>query len=171
MRCTHIRIQLFQPARGSHECSAGAQHGDKVRDTSFGLLPDFVGRAMVVSLPVGIVGILVCVEIKIGMLGIKFARHADGAVGAFAGIGVENIRAVSVQNALAFRRNILRHAQRDGNALGGADHRVSDAGVAAGRIEQNFARRQFPAPLRFQNDARGGAIFHRSARVVPLGFA
>ena len=43
-------------------------------DTSLGLLPDFVGCAMVMSLPVGIIGILVGVKIFIRMCGIELTR-------------------------------------------------------------------------------------------------
>ena len=43
---------------------------NKMRDPSFGLLPDFVGCAMVMGLPVGVVGILVGVEIFFRILAI-----------------------------------------------------------------------------------------------------
>ena len=77
-------------------------------DTSFRLLPDFVGRAMVVSLPVGGVRILVGIVIKIGMLRVEFARHADGAVGSIGRVGVNDVRAVGVQNAFALGRKRFR---------------------------------------------------------------
>ena len=69
----NFRIEFFQAASGAHEGSAGAHHRNEMSDTSFCLLPDFIGSAMVVCLPVGIVGILVGVEIFVGMLGEKFA--------------------------------------------------------------------------------------------------
>ena len=78
-----------------------------MRDASLGLLPDFVGGAVIVSLPVGVVGILVGVEILIGMFGGEFAGHANGAVGTVGGIGVNNVGAVAVQNLFALARNIF----------------------------------------------------------------
>ena len=110
-----------------------------MRDTSFRLLPDFVGCAMVVSLPVGIVRILVGVVVKIGMLRGEFARDANRAIGSFGGIGINDVRAVGVQDSFALDRNVFRHAQRDRETLSRADHGVGDAGVAAGGVEQNFA--------------------------------
>ena len=43
--------------------------------------------------------------------------------------------------------NVFGHAQRDRKTLRGADHGVSDAGIPAGGIEQDFARRKFSAAL------------------------
>src|SRR5215475_13393269 len=91
-----IRIQFLQPPRRAYERAAGSKDGNEVRDPSLGLLPNFVRRAMVMSLPVGVVGILVGIVIEVRMLGVEFARHADRTIGAFARIGVKNVRAVSV---------------------------------------------------------------------------
>src|ERR1700751_676207 len=117
-----------------------------MRDATFRLLPDFISGAMVMSLPVR-------------------------TVRALAWIGIEDACPVSLQDALAFRRNVLRHAQCNGDALSGADHGIGDAGVAAGRVEQHLARLQLAGAQRFRDDARRGAILHRSPWVVPFGFA
>ena len=58
-----------------------------------------------------------------------------------------------------------------GKPCGGADHGVGDAGISAGGIEQDFAGAEFSAGAGLGDDVRGGAVFHRSAGVVPLGFA
>src|SRR4029077_21109494 len=159
----NVRIQLFQAAGCAHEGSAGAEDGDKVGDTSLRLLPDLVGRAMVVSLPVGVVGILVGVVIKIRMLDIEFARHADRAIGSVAGICIDDVRAVGVQDSLPFLRNIFRHAERNWNALGGADHGVGNASVAAGGVEQNLAGSYPSAAFCLGDDVGRGAVLNRSA--------
>ena len=80
-----------------------------------------------------------------GSCGVEFARDANGAVGAVGRIGINNVGAIGLQNALALNGNIFRHAQRDRKSLRGADHGVSDAGVAAGGIEQNFPGTEFSA--------------------------
>src|ERR1019366_873284 len=90
----NLWIQLLQPARGADEGSGGAEHGDEMRNTPFGLLPDFVGGGFIVGTPVGVVRILIGVKIEIGMaLGI-LARDLEGAVGAFGRVGVDDICAV-----------------------------------------------------------------------------
>ena len=111
-----------------------------MRDASFCLLPDFVGCAMVVGLPVGIVGILVGVKIFLRISGIKFTSGSNRSVGAVTGIGVNNVGAIRMQNALALHRNIFRHAQRHGETFGSADHGVGDSGISAGGIEQELCR-------------------------------
>ena len=56
-----------------------------------------------------------------------------------------------------------------GKSFGRAQHGVGDAGVAAGGIEQNLAGAQLPAAASLGDDVGGGAIFHRSAGVIPFG--
>src|SRR5438552_16189646 len=107
-------------------------------DMSFCLLPDFVGCAMVVSLPVGVVGILVGIKIFVRLTSVDFASRSNRSVRAVARIGVDNVGAIGMQDALALRRNVLRHTQRDRKAFGGSDHRVGDSGVSAGGVEQSL---------------------------------
>ena len=101
-------------------------------DTTFGLLPYLVGCAMVMSLPIGIARILVGVEVFLRLARIHLASDVDSAIRALVGGRINNVRAVGEENTLAFDGNIFRHAERDLEALGRADHRVSDAGVATG---------------------------------------
>src|SRR5580658_9073413 len=139
-----------------------------MRDPALSLLPDFVGGSVIVGLPVGLVGVLVGVEIFFGMLRGELAGHPDGAVGTVGGIGINDVGAVALQDLLALARNILRHAQGDGEAFGSAQHRIGNAGVAAGGVEQNLAGAELPTAAGFGDDVGGGAIFDRSAGVVPF---
>ena len=110
--------------------------------------------------PIRIVGILISVEIQIRTLGGQFARHADSAVGSVAGIGIDNIGAVGLQDFLALNRNIRRHAQRDRKSFCRAQHCIGNASIAAGGVEQNFAGGKLAIATSFSNDAGGGAILH-----------
>src|SRR5450631_2293150 len=165
----HGRVQFFEATRGPDEGAAGAEHRDKMRNASLGLLPDFVGGPVIVRFPVGVVGILVGIEILIGMLGGELAGQADGAVGAIGGIGIKNVGAIAMQDLLALARNVFRHAQGDGESFGRSQHGVSDASVAAGGVEKNFAGAKLTAAAGLGDDVGGGAIFDRSAGVVPFG--
>src|SRR5581483_3050299 len=51
---------------------------------------------------------------------------------------------------------------------GGADHRVRNAGVARGRIEDRFRSIELAAVLAFEDHARGRTILDRPAGVLPL---
>src|SRR5580704_7244335 len=140
-------------------------------DTSFGLLPDFIGCAMVVSLPVGVVGILVGVEIFFRSIREKFTGFADCAVRAVGGIGINDVGAVGVQNVFALDGDVLRHAERDRETFGGGDHGIGDAGVTAGGIEQSFAGGEFSAGASLGYDVGSGTVFDRASGIEPLGFA
>src|SRR5258705_9704833 len=87
-------VQLFQSPGGADKSSRRTHDRNKVRDASFRLLPDLVGSGLVMRAPVGVVGILVRVEIKIGMLLCELVRDPRSAVGTFPGIGEDDICAV-----------------------------------------------------------------------------
>ena len=57
---------------------------------AFGLLPDLVGGGVVVGEPVVVVGVLVGVEVLLGLGGGELAGLADGAVGAVGGVGPDD---------------------------------------------------------------------------------
>jgi len=140
-----------------------------VSDASLSLLPDFVSRGQIVSFPVGLVGILVGVEILIGMIAGQFARHANGAVGAVTGIGIDDVGTVSLQNLLALAGDVFGHAEGDGKSLSGTEHGVGDPGVAAGGIEENLAGAELGGAASLGDDVGGGAVLDGSAGVIPLG--
>ena len=138
---------------------------------TFGLCPDLVGGSMVMCTPVGIVGILIRIKIFFGFGGNEFPRFSNGAIGAVARIGINNIRAVGSQNACALKGNVGGHAQRDRKSLRSADHSVGNPGVAAGRIQQNFSTDEFSVSTRLCNDVCRGAVLHRSSWIEPLRFS
>src|ERR1022692_1373245 len=99
----NCRIQFLETPGRADEGPGGAEHGDKMRDASFGLPPDFIGSGVIMRAPVGVVRILVGIKIKIGMAFGKLAGNLDGAVGTFSGIGVDNVGAVGLEDALTLR--------------------------------------------------------------------
>ena len=106
-----------------------------MRDPSLSLLPDFVGRPVIVSFPVGLVRILIRIKILVGMIASQFTCHANRAIGSVGRIGIENICAVALQNLFPFTRNIFRHAKCYGKSFSRAQHGISDASIAAGGVE------------------------------------
>ena len=136
-----------------------------------GLLPYLVGGAMIVRQPVGVVGILVCIKILVGMLRHDLARLDDRAVGALGRIGVDNLSPVSLENSLAFDRDIGRHAQSHAKTAGCAQHGVGDSGVSAGRIKQALAAVHLAAAEGFLHDVGRRAVLHRAAGIRPFGLA
>src|SRR5579864_2039413 len=141
-----------------------------MRDAAFGLLPYLVRCAFVVGAPVGMVGILIDIKVFVRLGGDQLLSFADGAIRALAWIGPDDFGAKGMQNPLALFRGAAWNAEGHRESERGAEHGVSDAGVAAGGIEQPSTA-QSSGALRFAHDGGSSAIFHRAARVVPLGLA
>ncbi len=166
-----LRVQLLQSARRAHKSSAGPKHGDEVCHPAFGLPPDFVsGSVCVVRAPVGIVRVLIGIVIAFGIGGGHLPRLQDRAVGAFAGIGINDLGTVSPKNPLPLRRNVGWHTKCHWNAIGCAQHGIGNPRIAAGGVQQSLARSQFPRPQSFVDNIRSCTIFDRAAGVVPLRF-
>src|SRR5260370_33011510 len=140
-----------------------------MRDASLRLLPDFVGCPMIVSFPVAFVRIVVGIEILIWMCTRQLSCQADCAISTVGWIGIKNVGAVALQDLFAFARNILRYAESAGKSFGRAQHGIRDPSIAAGGIEQNLPGTELAAASGFGDDVSGGAIFNRSAGIVPFG--
>ena len=125
-------FKLLQPPRRADERAAGAEPRHEVGHAASRLLENLGSGSQVMGAPVGGVVILVGVEIKAGIFLGQNPHPANGAVGAFHGVGVNNIRAIGFQNALALHAHIGGHAEFHAVVPGRADHRVGDAGIAGG---------------------------------------
>src|SRR5439155_23452891 len=140
-------------------------------NSPFGLLPDFFRGPIVMSLPVRVVGVLVSVKIRLRFFRVQLARPADRPIRSISRICINNVRSVSEKNALALDGNILGHAQRDRKSFRGANHGISDSRIPAGGIEQSSTLRKFSAAAALLNNVECRAVFDRTARVAPFGFA
>ncbi len=79
----NFRIQLFQSPGRADERATRTQRGDKVRDAPLRSFPNFVGRAVIVRLPVRRIAVLIRIEIFLRLGGGEFTNAANRAVGAF----------------------------------------------------------------------------------------
>ncbi len=134
-----------------------------------GLPPDLIGGAAIMSLPVGVVRILVGVEILVGICGNDLARLDDRAIGPLARIGIDNFSAVGFENPSCARSRHSKacKASRRNRRLRPASRRRCRCfrwwNPAAA------CRRQSSAAERLLHDAGRGAVLHRSAGIHPLG--
>src|SRR4029079_8248497 len=67
-------------------------------------------------------------------------------------------------------RDVLRHAELDGVAARGADHRVGDAGIAGCRVEHRASRAEQALPLAVENHGGRSAGLHGASGVLRLSF-
>src|ERR1700730_2878162 len=103
-----------------------------------GLLPNFIGGAVVMRLPVGRVTVLIGIKIFFGIGGDNFVYAPNCAVGGF--IAGRDLQCCSISNkdALALVRSAVRKAQGHRVAEGRADHGVGNTGVPAGGVDNSF---------------------------------
>src|SRR5215213_2634511 len=104
-------VVLLKPRRRPHEGAARTEPGDEVRDLTGALLPDLRRRGLVVGARVGRVGVLVRVEVPLGVLRVEPPRLPDGPVRALARIGQHEIHAVGIEDLLPLLAGVLRHAE------------------------------------------------------------
>ena len=89
-------------------------------------------------------GVVILVGIKIalrvcGDLGLNFKISA---IGTFKRISLHNRGAILANYFFTLRAGILREIQPNVIPQRGADHRVRNSGITAGRINNSFIRRQ-----------------------------
>src|SRR5260370_26561341 len=114
-------------------------------DAASGLLPDFAGRGAVVRLPIGRITVLIGIKIFFWVGRNNFMNPANRAIGSFIAGRNDQLRAERTEDALALRRRAVRKAQLDRIAERGADHRISDAGVAARGVDEDLAAAKLAA--------------------------
>ena len=115
-------------------------------DLSLRLLPDLGAGGGVVGQRIGRVAVLVRVEVPVGLSGRQFAGQTARPVGSGGGIGEGQLRTVGAQDTHPLRAGVRGQQQPDGEAQRRAEHRVSDASVARGGVEQCLAGGQIARP-------------------------
>src|SRR6266436_4387608 len=109
-----------------------------MRDAAGGLLPNLIGGGAIVGLPVRGIAVLVRVKIFFGICGDDFVDLANRAVGAFVAGSDYQLSAESGEDALALVRSAVRQAKLHGKLQRSTDHGVSDAGIAAGGVDDGL---------------------------------
>ena len=168
---TNLGVQLFQAPRRSNERPARAQPCDEMGDPAGNLLPDLVRGGAVVGLPIRGIAVLIRVKVLVRLGGNDFMDSANRAVGALVARSDDQLRAIGRQDTLAFVRSAIGQAKLHGIAHGRANHSVSDAGVAAGGVNDGFAALQCAAREPRLNHVERWPVFDGAAGVEPLGLS
>ena len=153
------RIQFFQPFIEPHDGAAGAQGGHDMGDPAFGLVPDLLGRALIMGQ--GIAGIIELVG-QIVFIG-KFPGQAvdflDGAVGPQLSRGQQYLGPQGLENEFALFAGRLGHGANARIAFDGADHGQTDAGIAAGGLDHRLSRGEFAPNFGIMQHGPGYPVF------------
>src|SRR5260370_42349926 len=110
-----------------------------MRDAPGGLLPNFIRRATIMRLPVRWIAVLIRVKIFLRLSRYDLLHAANCAVGAFIARSHNRFRAKGSKYALAFMGSAARQTPRDWISQSRANHRVGNAGIPAGAIDDGFA--------------------------------
>ena len=139
-----------------------------MRDPAAGLGPDLRAGAELVREPVRRVGVLIDVDIPLGIRGRAPLRLTDRAVGPGERVREDDLRAERASDALSLERDLVGHAELQRMAADRADHREGDAGVAAGRVEHEPAADEPAAFLRIDDHPKPRAVLHAPTGVGAL---
>ena len=96
---------------------------------------------------------------------VGLGHHAHAAL---RGGGQHDLGAEEAHEAAALDAEGLGHGDDEGIALGRADHGKSDAGVAAGCLDDGLAGLQCAAAFGVLDDAEGEAVLDRAERIEGL---
>ncbi len=162
-------LVCLEPPSDAHKGAGGAQAGHEVRHPAVGLAEDFRAGGVVVRAPVAVVVVLVGIKIAFGFVCHDLARQPDRAIAAFERIALDDRCAIGLRQGLALLRDVGRHHQPNGVALGRADHRIANAGIAAGGVDQDPIVRQPAVLLSVLDYTKRCAVLDGTARVEPLG--
>ncbi len=162
-----LRALLGQHARDALEGSASPKAGDPVIQLfALEIVHDLARRRARVH--VGIRLVLELADVEPAMLLRQFLRLHDHAGGAQRGGRQDHLRAEEAHQSAALNREALGHGDHQRVALGGADHREADAGIAAGRLDHRHARFQLAGFFRRLDDAERQPVLDRSKRIEGL---
>src|SRR5206468_4757704 len=89
----------------------------------------------------------------------------DRAIGALEGIGENELCAERAGDALPLERHLVRHAELEGVAANGTDHRERDTGVATRRIEHDASTSEPAFLFSVEHHPEPGPILHAPSRI------
>ena len=134
-----------------------------------GLRPDLVRGPVVVGFPVRIVVQLVGEEILFWRCGQDPLRLPGRSIHPLRGVGENQLCPVRAQRRQETLVGVCRNTELHLVAARGAEHRVGDAGVARGRIDDGFPGTECAASLSVQDHRGCRPVLHRAAGIHPLG--
>ena len=133
-----------------------------------GGLPDFLARAVVMGLPVGLVVELVDQDVLAGLFAGQAIGLFDGPVGALVAGRQQDLRPVGPENPLPLLAGRLAHRDQELVALDRADHGQADGRVAAAGLQDDLAGRQLAGGLGLLDHPQGDAVLDRPAGIHEL---
>ena len=162
-----VREALLQHPPDPRHRAAGAVAGDEIVEPLALEVSEDLGRGgALVDVGVG-PGLELVGEEPAVLVGELLGLHVH-PVALERARGQHHLGAEEAHELAPLDREAVGHRDDKGIALGGADHRKADAGVAARRLDDGLARLQRPVALGGLDDAERKAVLDRAGRVEEL---
>jgi len=151
-------IEFLEPLRNAHRGAGGSERDHHGGDPALGLIPDFLRRPEIMGPDVIGVVELIGAEILFRVFPKHPVSDLDGAVRPLRRGGKDQLRAHRPQNFFALFAGRFGHGQAQLVAFRRGHHGQSDAGIAAGRLQND--------PAGFQVAPFFGVFDHAERRSV-----
>ena len=160
----------FGPQRGrdADDRAGGSNASDEVRDAAARLIPDLRTGPQLVRERIGGIRVLIEIDVAIGLAPRAPLRLADRTVCPFERIGEHERSAKCADDLLALLRHLVGHAELERVPADRADHRQSDAGIPACRIERRFPPKEVALLLRRDDHPQAWPVLHAPAGIGAL---
>ena len=162
-----IGILGFQILANAGDGAAGTYTGYESVDRAVGVLPDLRAGSAAMDRRIGGVDKLTGHK-AVGDLPGQFFRPCDGALHTLGALRQYKLRAVGLHELAALDGHGLRHNDDDAVAPCGCNGGKADAGVAAGRFDDDRAFLQQAPFLGVVDHGLGNAILDRAGRIEVL---
>jgi hypothetical protein len=160
-----LRLARLDHLAHAGDGAAGADAGHQDVGAAVGVVPDFLGRGAAVH--VGIGGVVELLRNQVAAVAVgQFLGAADRAQHAFGAGREDQLGAVRAQQHAALAAHGVGHDQGAAVAARGAHHRQRDAGVAAGRFEDDGVGMDLAGRLGRFDHGQADAVFHAVGRVA-----
>jgi len=162
---TNVRVAFLEHASDAGERASGAHAHDERVDLAGRCLPDLLGRGLRVDVWIGGIFELTAHQ-RIGRRLHQALRLLDGAGHAVLRTGQHHLGTVRLQQVTASRAHVLGHHDDTPISANGTDHRETDAGVAAGRLDDGRPRNELAGLFCREDHRKRRAVLHRTRHVV-----
>ena len=158
------RIALLEHFSDSGQGTSGADSGDQRIDPAAGVAPDLLGGGGAVAGRVGRVFKLLRNK-GARRPPVNFVSPGDGPFHTGGSVGQDQLRAVRLEQLAPLDAHGFGHGQDQFIPFDRRDHRQADAGIAAGRLDDQRPRFQHAALFRVLDHGQRDPVLHTAARI------
>ncbi|MPN01533.1 hypothetical protein SDC9_148742 [bioreactor metagenome] len=162
-------VALLEHLPHAGQGAARADSGHKSVHLPVGIAPDLLGRMHSMIIRVGRIVELLGYD-RIRVTGVQLFGFGNGALHAGGAVGQHQLGAIGGQEFAPLHAHGFRHGQNQPVTLDRRHQRQADAGIAAGRFDDQSAGLEYARLLRGLDHRQRDAVFDRTARIERFDF-